>query len=83
MVKDSNDSQTLYNTACLFNLIGNKHQGLGTFRRSIEMGYRNIKLMKQFLIDEVDGIAELAGTPEYDEIKLIVEKIEAETNTNV
>ena len=70
------DGSSLYNTACLFSLLGNHLEALRTFRNAIEAGFRNIRLLKEFLTDETDGILALQGTPEYEEVKRMVEALE-------
>ncbi len=77
-LKNLKDANSLYNTACLFGRLGDHSEALGTFRKAIEAGFRDIRVLKEFLTDENEGIAALAGTPEYEEVKRMVEKIEAE-----
>jgi tetratricopeptide (TPR) repeat protein len=72
------DGISLYNTACLFGLLGDKPQALRTFRKAIEAGFKLILRLKEFLTDEKEGIVTLKGTPEYEEVKRMVEAIEAE-----
>ncbi len=72
------DGGSLYNTACLFGKIADLPEALRTLRKAIEAGYRHIRVLKEFLTDENEGVATLAGTPEYEEVKRMVEKIEAE-----
>jgi hypothetical protein len=48
---------------------------LKTFSRSIEAGYRNVQSLKTFLAND---LAPLKGTSEYEEVKQIVEHVEAE-----
>ena len=72
------DSNPLYDTACLFGRLGDPPAALRNFRKAIEAGFRNIRHLKEFLTDEKDGILALQGTPEYEEVKRMVEKIEAE-----
>lgn len=50
-------------------------ESLRTFRKAIEAGFSDIRLLKEFLTDEKEGIAALAGTPEYEEVKGMVEKM--------
>ena len=76
------DGSSLYNTACLLGRVGDKPEALRTFRKAIEAGFRNIRILKEFLTDEKEGILALQGTPEYEEVKRMVEKIEQETNPN-
>ncbi len=76
------DGASLYNTACLFGLLDDKPEALRTFRKAIEAGYRNIRLLKEFLTDEKEGILSLSGTPEYEEVKRMVEQIEAEAKAH-
>jgi TolB-like protein len=72
---DLKDGLTLYHAACLFGRINHPQEALRTFRKAIEAGYKNIRLMKEFLTDEKEGVVTLAGTPEYEEVKQIVEKM--------
>ena len=81
-LKDLKDGGSLYNTACLFGDLGGKADALATFRKALQMGFKGIRNLKNFLIDEKEGIASLAGTPEYEEVKLMVEKIVAEEKTS-
>ena len=69
------DGSSLYNTACLFGRLGDRSEALGTFRKAIEAGYKNTQLLKEFLTDEKEGIASLAGTPEYEEVKRMVDAL--------
>ncbi|HEY3875568.1 MAG TPA: TIR domain-containing protein [Candidatus Kapabacteria bacterium] len=71
------DGVSLFNTAYLFSLLGDKPEALRAFHKAIDAGYRNIRLLKEFLIDEKDGILALQGTPEYEEVARMVEEIEA------
>ena len=76
------DGSSLYNTACLFDRLGVPSEALRTFRKSIEAGFRDIGLLKGFLTNENEGILALQGTPEYEEVKRMVEQIEQEANAN-
>ncbi|HET6400869.1 MAG TPA: TIR domain-containing protein [Candidatus Kapabacteria bacterium] len=69
------DGGSLSNMAGLFGKLGDKTEALRTFRKAIEAGYRNIRELKEFLTDEKEGIVSLAGTPEYEEVKQMVEKM--------
>ncbi len=75
-LKGLKDGNSLYNTAYLFSKLGDKVEALGTFRKAIEAGFKNTRHLNDFLTDEKDGIASLAGTPEYGEVKRMVEEIE-------
>jgi adenylate cyclase len=77
-LENLSDGNALYNTACLQCLIKDYEAGLRTFRKAIENGYRNIESLNNFLNDEKEGVATLKNTPEYDEVKQIMEKIESE-----
>jgi adenylate cyclase len=66
------DGASLFNTAGLFGQLGYKSEALGTFRKAIEAGFKDTRLLKDFLTED---IASLAGTPEYEEVKGIVEKL--------
>jgi adenylate cyclase len=76
------DGGSLYNTACLFGRLGDKSEALQIFRKAIDAGLRSTLHLKEFLIDDREGIVALAGTPEYEELKRMVEAIEAEANTH-
>jgi adenylate cyclase len=78
---DLKDGSLLYNTACLLGRLGAPLEALRTFRKAIETGFRDIRLLSamEFLTDEKEGVGSLAGTPEYEEVKRMVEKIEAES----
>jgi hypothetical protein len=39
------DGGSLYNTACLFVRLGDRSEALRTFRKAIEAGYRNSRLL--------------------------------------
>ncbi|HYM21499.1 MAG TPA: hypothetical protein VEW28_10925, partial [Candidatus Kapabacteria bacterium] len=77
-LKNLKDGASLYNTACLFGDLGDKAEALGTFRKAIEAGFRDMRLLKEFLTDEKEGVLALQGTPEYEEVRGMVDKIEAE-----
>ena len=53
---------------------------LATFCKAIEAGYRDIQLLRSFLEDADGGIGTLKGTPEWDEARQLVERIEAEAS---
>ena len=77
-VKDGN---SLYNIAGLFSRLGDKLEALNTIRKAIEAGFRSTLHLKGFLIDEEEDIVSLVGTPEYDEVRRMVEEIEREEET--
>ena len=74
------DGFSLYNTASLFVSLGEPLEALKTFRKSLEAGYKDIHYIKEFSDDISNGIffAPVRGTAEYEEVKVIVEKIVAE-----
>jgi adenylate cyclase len=69
------DGLAIYNTACLQSDLGDKKLALRSFRKAINAGFQNIQFIMEFLSENVTV---LSGTPEYEEVKQIVEKIEAE-----
>jgi TolB-like protein/Flp pilus assembly protein TadD len=77
------DGYSLYNAACLIGQLGDRSEALRTFRKAIESGFRNIRVLKDFLIDEKDGVLALKGTPEWEIVRQMVEKIESEGKQNV
>jgi tetratricopeptide (TPR) repeat protein len=76
MLTNLKDGNSLYNTACLLGMLGESSEALGTFRKAIEAGFRSIRDMKEFLNNEKEGVVALAGTPEYEEVKRMVEEME-------
>jgi adenylate cyclase len=79
---DIKDGVSLYNAACLFGKLGDNTEALRTFGRAIEAGFKNTHHLKEFLTDEKTGMVQLAGTPEYEEVKRMVEDLEREAETN-
>ncbi|HEY6172242.1 MAG TPA: TIR domain-containing protein [Candidatus Kapabacteria bacterium] len=69
---DARDGKSLYNTAALFSDLGDKQEALATFRKAIQAGFRHIGLQKQFLSKDIGS---LSDTPEYEEVKRMVEKM--------
>jgi cytochrome c-type biogenesis protein CcmH/NrfG len=70
------DGTSLFNTACLFGNLGDKAEALRTFRKAIEAGFRDIRHLKGFLTDESEGVLALQGTPEWEEVRGMVEALE-------
>jgi TolB-like protein/cytochrome c-type biogenesis protein CcmH/NrfG len=75
-LKRMKDGASLFNIACLFGDLGDKSEALGTFRKAIEAGFKDTRHLKKFLTDEKEGITSLAGKPEYEEVKRMVEALE-------
>ncbi len=71
------DGSSLYNIAYLQCSLQDYEAGIGTFRKAIEAGFRNTQLLNGFL-SENEGVFALKGSPEYEEVYMMVEKIEAE-----
>jgi adenylate cyclase len=76
---DLRDGISLYNTACLHCLLKDYSSGVATFLKAIEAGYRNIRHLKLFLEDEQDGISTLKGTPEWEAVQEMVNKLDLES----
>ena len=72
------DGNSLINVAFLECSLLNHKVGLRTLVKAIEAGYRDFRILNEILNDEKEGIGSLKGTPEYEEVKQMVEKIEAE-----
>jgi TolB-like protein len=70
------DGAPLFNTAFLFCKLGDRPEALRTFRKAIDAGFRGMRNLKDFLTDENEGVLALAGTPEYEEVKRMVEALE-------
>ncbi len=77
-LEDLRDGTALFNTACLQCVLKDYSVGLITFRKAIQAGFRNMRNIKEFLNDEDDGLGTLKGTPEWEAVRELVEKIEAE-----
>ncbi len=77
------DGTSLYSLACLNCELGDYEDGLRTFYKAVEAGYRNMTLLNRFLISEDAGIAKLKGTPNFEGVKQMVEKIEADAKNYV
>ena len=71
-----NDGSSLYNAACLLNQIGEPDNAIRTFRKAIVAGFRDIRHLNAFLAQEGDGNIALQGTPDYEEVKRMVEEVE-------
>jgi TolB-like protein/Flp pilus assembly protein TadD len=78
---DLEDGASLYNIACLLLLLEERQEALRAFRKSLRSGFSNLRLMKQFLIDQQEGNPSLQGTPEYEEVKMMVEQFETQSAT--
>ncbi len=72
------DGLALFNTACLQRMVKDYGAAQQTFGRSIEAGFRNIRAIRSFLDAENERIGTLNGTPEWEAVRELVEKIEAE-----
>ncbi len=68
---------SLFNMASLLGKLGDPSEAIRTLRKAIDAGFRSIPNLKEFLTDEKDGVAALAGTPEYEEVKRMVDAIES------
>jgi hypothetical protein len=69
------DGMSLYTTARLHCFLKEYQLGLGTIHKAIEAGFRNIEMLTEFLNNEEAGIGTLKGTPEFEEVKQMVETI--------
>jgi adenylate cyclase len=78
-LENISDGAALFNMASLQCNLQDHEAAIRTFRKAIEAGFRNIQYLTIFLNNEQDGIANLRGTTEYEEVKLMVEKIQAES----
>jgi adenylate cyclase len=70
------DGRSLYNTACLFGKLSDKPEALRTLHKAIDAGYRDMRHLKEFLTDEKEGVLALQGTPEYEEVRVMVAALE-------
>ena len=72
------DGNSLYIIASLLCKLKEYDTGLALFKKSIETGFRNIPHLKSFLDDEEGVIGKMYGTPEWEEMKRMVARIEVE-----
>lgn len=79
---DLKDGGSLYNVACLLCVLKEYQAGLATFRLAIMAGLRDIRDLKLFLEEEGEGIGSLKGTPEWEQARQLVEKIEQDATPN-
>jgi adenylate cyclase len=70
------DGFSLLTAAYLLSTLGDRMEAVRFFHKAIEVGYRDTRYLKEFLTDEKEGIGSLTGTPEYEEVKQMVEEIE-------
>jgi tetratricopeptide (TPR) repeat protein len=71
------DCVSLYNTACTWNALGEYEEGGRVLRKAIQEGFAEPQLLRLYLEDEKNGIGKLKGTTEWEDVRQIVEKIEA------
>jgi adenylate cyclase len=76
-LEDIRDGTALFNAAALQCMLKDYSAGILTFRKAIEAGYRDMRLIKSFLNDEDDGIGTLKGTPEWEEVRELVDSLES------
>jgi adenylate cyclase len=75
------DGSSLSNIARLQCLLKDYEAGLTMIVKAIDAGFRNIASLRSFLNDD-ECIGTLKGTPEWENVRLMVEKIEMETRKN-
>ncbi len=80
-LEDLRDGTGLYNTACLQCMLKDYSAGILTFRKAIQTGFRSMRNIKLFLDEEEDGIGTLTGTPEWEAVRGLVEKLSEPTTT--
>ncbi len=73
------DGSVLYNVACLQCVLQDYELGVITFYKAITSGFRDLRDLKAFLESKDRGIGTLKGTPLWEEARLLVENMEAET----
>ncbi len=81
-LKNLRDAIALYNTSCLFVKLGEHTEALHILRQAVEAGYKNLPFLKEFLNEDSNGLASLAGTPEYEDMKRMVEVMEKQHSSN-
>ncbi len=74
-LEELRDGLGLFNTACLQCMLKDYSASIQTFRKAIQAGFRSMRNIKSFLDNEDDGIGTLKGTPEWDAVRELVEKL--------
>ncbi len=74
-LEELRDGLALFNTASLQCMLKDYSAGLLTFRKAIQAGYRGMRNIKLFLNDEDDGLGTLKGTPQWETVRELVEKL--------
>jgi adenylate cyclase len=74
LLENIKDAFSLLNLAFLHRYLGDYEEALGTLKKAIEAGYRDVKYLITF-IGNNNLAAALNGTPEYDEVKKRVVEI--------
>jgi tetratricopeptide (TPR) repeat protein len=70
------DGNSLFVVAALWIKLGDVSEAFNAVLRSIDAGFREARLLRTFLEDDL--VIQSKGTPEYEEAREMVEKIEAE-----
>lgn len=73
---DVKDATSLFNVACLCASLGDMETSFKTIRCAIELGYRSRQSLKDWL--EQDDMLTYKGTPEYEQVRELIEKLVAE-----
>ncbi len=68
------DGRLQFNIASLMSVLGEEEEAIHVFLLSIESGFRHLWHLRGY----IDGITSLAGHPEYEKAKLLVEELERE-----
>jgi TolB-like protein/Flp pilus assembly protein TadD len=77
-LSDIRDGNSLMNAAALLCELKDYSSSISTLRKAMEAGYRNMRNVTSFLEDKDTGLGSLQGTPEWEAIWAIADKIEAE-----
>ncbi len=75
-LEDLRDGKALFNTACLQAMLKDYPAGILMFRKAIEAGFRATQNLNSFLHDAEGGIGTLNGTPEWEDVRELVEALE-------
>jgi hypothetical protein len=81
-LSDLRDGAALFNVSCLQCALKDYTAGILTFRKALQAGFQGMENMRSFLDHEDEGIGTLKGTPEWEAVRELVEKIEAEAEAS-
>lgn len=81
-LSDIRDGMSLFNAAALQCELKDYSSSISSLRKAIEAGYGNMRNLKSLLEDKDKGLGSLEGMPEWEALRELTDKIEAEAKGN-